>query len=388
MPLIERDHELARLETAIAEAGSGQGTTLVIEGPPGIGKTALLDHTRQLAETAGMQVLSTSAAELENDLGFSVVRGLFEPVMASLDVDERSALLEGAARLATGPLGLVEEPTTPVELGSAVHGIYWLCANLADRGPMLLAVDDLHWADEPSLLFLSYLARRASEHPLLICVTMRPPDHEPAEKYLSALRSAPGDVLRPGPLSDAGVARLVADMLSADAAPEFREACAHASGGNPFLLIEALSELRHDGVEPTAAEAGRLGELRPETLARSLLTRLSRLGTVASRVAHAVAILGADADLRRIALIADMDPNAASDAVSGLRREGILAPDSRLGFTHPLIRHAVYSDISEPQRGLGHLHAAKILDGDGMTDQGVREPEARIGCQDSLATQA
>jgi len=367
MVLVEREHELGRLETAIAEAASGRGSSVIIEGPPGIGKTALLDYTRGLAETAGMRVLSTSAAELENDFGFSVIRGLFEPVLAGLDADERSALFEGAARLATGPLGLDDGPTPPVELGSAIHGIYWLCANLADRGPMLLAVDDLHWADESSLLFLSYLARRATEHPLLICVTMRPADHEPAEKYMGALRSAAGDVLHPEPLSDAGVARLVADMLSADAAPEFWEACAHASGGNPFLLIEALSELRHDGVEPTAAEAGRLGELRPETLARSLLARLARLGPVASRVANAVAILGADADLRRVALIAKTDPQAVADAVSGLRREGILAPGARLGFTHPLVRHAVYSDISEPHRGLGHLHAAKILDGDGMT---------------------
>jgi tetratricopeptide (TPR) repeat protein len=367
MVLVEREHELGRLEAAIAEAASGQGSSVIIEGPPGIGKTALLDHTRELAETAGMRVLSTSAAELENDFGFSVIRGLFEPVLAGLNADERSTLFGGAARLATGPLGLDDGPTPPVELGSAIHGIYWLCANLADRGPMLLAVDDLHWADEPSLLFLSYLARRATEHPLLICVTMRPADDEPAEKYRGALRSAAGDVLRPEPLSDAGVARLVADMLSADAAPEFWKACAHASGGNPFLLIEALSELRHDGVEPTAAEAGRLGDLRPETLARSLLARLARLGPVASRVANAVAILGADADLRRVALVAETDPQAVADAVSGLRREGILAPDARLGFTHPLIRHAVYSHISEPQRGLGHLHAAKILDGDGMT---------------------
>lgn len=367
MELIEREDELARLETVVKEGASGRGGTVVIEGPPGIGKTALLDRACALAGEVGMGVLSATAVELESDLGFSVIRSMFEPVLAALDLDERGTLLDGAARLAKGPLGLRNgtEPV-PIELGSAVHGIYWFCANFADREPMLLAIDDLHWADEASLFFLSYLARRVREHPLVICATMRPSEHEPAERFLSALLSESDEVLHPAPLSGDGVAEVVTQVFSGPAAPEFSDACAQATGGNPFLLSEVLTAFRHDGVKPTADGAGRIAELRPATLSRSLLSRLARLRPDANRVADAVAILGTDADLRCVALIADLEQRQVADAISGLRREGFLAPNAHLEFAHPLIRTAVYSGISEPGRGLLHLRAAKILDeGDG-----------------------
>ena len=296
MTLIERERELTRLDALISDAAAGRGSMLVLEGPPGIGKTALLDHTRANASTAGLQVLTARAAGLESDLGFSLVRGMFEPVLARLPVDERDALLSGAARLARGPLGIAEDSMSePVELGSALHGIYWLCANLAERQPMLLAIDDLHWADEPSLHFLTYLARRVSEHPLAICVSTRPVSSEPAARFLSALGADPGDVLRLDPLSDDGVDQLVRTRLSDGADPAFVDACARVSGGNPFLLVEALDAMRSGGVEPTAGAAERIGELRADTLARSLLTRISRLGPDAGLVASAVAILGSDA---------------------------------------------------------------------------------------------
>ena len=248
MALVEREHELARLEAVIAEATSGRGSTVIIEGPPGIGKTALLDHTRLSASSKGMRVLSAGAAELESDLGFAVVREMFEDVLATIDAADRDEILAGAARLAMGPLGLGGEiAPAAVELGSAIHGIYWLCANLADREPLLLAVDDLHWADTPSLLVLTYLARRVTELPIVICATARPPENEPAGRYLTALGEEPPEVLQPGPLSDAGVAEVVSAIFSAQSAPEFSEASARASGGNPFLLVEALTALQHEG---------------------------------------------------------------------------------------------------------------------------------------------
>ena len=125
-------------------------------------------------------------------------------------------VLAGAARLAAGPLGMGGEiAPAPVEIGSAIHGIYWLSANLADQEPLLLAVDDLHWADTPSLLVLTYLARRVTELPIVICATTRPPENEPAGRYLTALSEEPTEVLQPGPLSDAGVAEVVSDIFSA-----------------------------------------------------------------------------------------------------------------------------------------------------------------------------
>ena len=370
MALIEREHELKRLDAILAEARAKRGGTLLIEGPPGIGKTALLDTARSLAAARDMRVLATSASELESDLGFSVVRSLFEPVLTELDADEQSSVFAGAAHLAKGPLGLDQDGApTPVELGAAVHGMYWLCANLADLGPVLLSVDDLHWADEPSLLFLTYLARRASELPLVICATTRPAQSEPMKRHLTALRTQSIDVLAPETLSDDGVTRVIADVFTSEADPEFIAACAKTSGGNPFLLVEMLTALKNDGAEPSADQAGRMDELRPEALSRTLLARVARLGPEAGHVATGVAILGIDAEFSHVTRLTGLDTSAVSAALDGLRREGIVMTNGRIGFVHPLIRAAVYSDIVEPERGLGHLRAARMLDADGRPER-------------------
>ncbi len=367
--LIERDDETGRLHDAISEAKAGRGTTIVIEGVPGIGKTALLDATRDIAAAADLRVFSTRAIELERGLGFAVVRDTFEPVLRAWSVAERHTVLDGAARLAAGPLGLPDADAAPVELAPAIHGLYWLTANLADRGPMLLAIDDLHWSDEPSLLFLTYLARRVAELPMVVCVTTRPVEHEASSRVLTALSAEAGDVLRPRALSDDGVTRLVGEMLSARAAPEFSAACMQASGGNPFLLVEELAALRDEGVAPTAIEAARIDDLRPDTITRSLVARISRLGPAASRVASAVAVLSTDLELRHVAGLAGLSHEATSDAIAGLRREGILAVADRLAFIHPLVQTAVYEDIPPSERALAHLRAARMLDADGVTDR-------------------
>lgn len=365
MTLIEREHEMDRLETALKDGSAGRGSTVLIEGPPGIGKSTLLDHARRIADDLGVTATSASAAEFESGLGFTVIRSLLAGPLSELSTEERTSVFEGAAHLALGPLGLRDPSEAALEPGAAVHGLYWLCANLADRKPLLLAIDDLHWADEPSLLFLGYLARRASEHPLVICATTRPIEREPSERYLAALAEASSGVVTPHALRAEGVAHVVGRTFKAPPAPEFCEACARVTGGNPFLLMEMLTAKSADGVEPTAEEADRIGEFGSATLSRTLLSRVARLGPDARRVAGVAAILGQDAELRRVAALCDLDEGIVVDAVEGLRREGILARDGVLEFAHPLIRHAVYTDIGEPARGLGHLHAARLLDADG-----------------------
>src|SRR6266540_2800424 len=104
--LLERIEELARIESALAEARSGRGTFVVVEGPAGIGKTALLAATRTAAADGGMRVLRSRGTELEREFAFGVVRQLFEPPLADASEDERADLLEGAAGVAAGLLGL------------------------------------------------------------------------------------------------------------------------------------------------------------------------------------------------------------------------------------------------------------------------------------------
>jgi predicted ATPase len=151
-PLLEREAELAALSALIEAAGNGDGRLVVVEGPAGIGKTRLLAEARSLASE--FEVLSARAGELESDFAFGIVRQLFESALATSPADARTELLSGAAALAS-PLF----EAAPGDSGAAaaetsfamLHGLYWLAANFGLRRPTLLIVDDLHWADGPSL---------------------------------------------------------------------------------------------------------------------------------------------------------------------------------------------------------------------------------------------
>jgi predicted ATPase len=154
--LLERDEELGEIDAAIVAARDGRGGVLVLEGEAGIGKTALVRETCARAERSGMRVLTARGAELEGDFPFGVVRQLFEPALHAVKRSEREDLLSGAAGLAGPVVAPDQESDRPAaqlvdQLHAVVHGLYWLTANLAERCPLLVAVDDAHWSDSSSL---------------------------------------------------------------------------------------------------------------------------------------------------------------------------------------------------------------------------------------------
>jgi predicted ATPase len=180
LDLLERETELAAVTSLIA-ATPGGGRLLAIEGPPGIGKTALMAAAKALAQEAGLRVLAARGSELERSFSYGVVRQLFEPLLASLQAEERADLLAGSAALAAplfDPAQVAAEAAVDSSLAT-LHGLYWLTANLAARRPLLLAVDDLHWCDLPSLRWLAYLLPRMEGLGLLVVVGLRPA--EPGE---------------------------------------------------------------------------------------------------------------------------------------------------------------------------------------------------------------
>ena len=144
--LLEREDQLARLESALAAAREGEGRLVVVEGPAGMGKTALLHVLRTRAEAAGMRVLRARGAELEQEFGYGIVRQLFEPPLMIATPEERADLLAGAAGLAAERLGFAGAAAVPGDVGggrpdaafAVLHGLYWLCANLAARRPLVL----------------------------------------------------------------------------------------------------------------------------------------------------------------------------------------------------------------------------------------------------------
>jgi DNA-binding CsgD family transcriptional regulator len=363
--LVEREAELEVVRAAVRDAAAGAGRLLVIEGPAGIGKTRLLLAARESANGAAMRVLHARGSELEREFPYGLVRQLFEPALADAQDEERRALMSGAARVVEPLLAHGESPPLPT-LGDSsfpiLHGLYWLTANMAEQRPVLLAIDDAHWGDLASLRFLHYLAGRLEEAPVLLALTARPPEADAHGQLIAAIVSdAASDVLRPAPLSDPAVAVLVRSALGPEAAGEFCVACHKASGGNPFVLHDLLSELRIEGIVPSAAAAADVLNVTPKTVSRTVLLRLARLPQEALSLAQATAVLGDGADLRDAAALAGIDTDAALEAADLLVEVGLLAPGRPLSFVHPLTRGAIYTDLPAGKRSKAHHAAARLL---------------------------
>jgi DNA-binding CsgD family transcriptional regulator len=338
----------------LQDAARGTGCCVAVVGPAGIGKTSLLAATRALGSGLGLEVLDARGGELEQDFAYGVTRRLLERPLHRLAAPERVAVLGGAAAHAAAVLGAPGPPGDGDAPFAVVHGLYWACANLASRGPLLLLVDDLHWADEASLRFLAYLARRVDELPVALVTTARPPYDAPA---LAALTLAPDVVaLEPSPLSEQAVGQLARAILGTTPDPGFTAACHRATGGNPFLCTTLISD-------PEAATAR-------STLA-VVVRRLGRLGAGPLRLARAVAILGADVALHRAAALAGLGASEAAAAHAELAERVVLRPETPLEFVHPLVRAAIREDVPAAERALLHAAAARMLHAHGASAETV-----------------
>ena len=360
--LLERDADLSVLERRMAEALGGDGGLVLVEGSAGAGKTVLLSELRARAAAAGeARVLRAVGGELERDFPFGLVRQVFEPVVIGADPARRDRLLSGAASLAAGVVGApsVAAPSADAMFGT-LHGLYWLTAALAEEGPLLLLVDDAHWADSPSLRFVDFLARRAPELPVLIVVSARPEEPGSDRALLAGLAEVPGaDVVRPAPLSADAVRALVVQGLEREAAEDVVTAALEATGGNPLLLTELVRSLAAGDAQPTVTA---VRESLPSSVARSVERRLRRLPGEAQTVARALATLGGRGDLGVLSATTGMAGAAVDDALESLRGAELVEDDPPR-FVHPLIRAAVAESVGPAERNRLHRAAAELLAG-------------------------
>jgi DNA-binding CsgD family transcriptional regulator len=380
--LLERDAELAAIEAAVDAARAGTGAALLIEGAAGIGKTRLLSCAAERAAAAGMTVLAARAAEYEDGYAWGVVRQLFEGevrgeagarAVAAPDARVPDARAPGdwlagdAADLAR--LALAEGTRSTAEDESSVlHGLYWLTADIAQRAPLLIAVDDLHWADRPSQRFIAHLARRLDGLGVLLAVTVREPRAgSTQDKVLTAtLATQPGvRTVRPTALSVDACARLACAALGDAPAVPFTTACVELTGGNPLLLRGLLTALAAEGVRGTEADVPHLRRLTPDTITRHVLLRLGRMPAAALGAARALAVLGNSATTARVGLLADLSGSDCADSLGILMAEQLVEGDRSLRFVHPLVRSAVYQDLAPPLRQRWHKRAAGLLHAEG-----------------------
>ncbi|HEX8085045.1 MAG TPA: AAA family ATPase [Solirubrobacteraceae bacterium] len=363
--LVERERELDALDAL------EPGRVALIEGPAGLGKTRLLDEARRRATAAGARVLNARASEHERDFPFGVVRQLLEVELA--DPARRDAVLAGAAAPASAVFGRPGEGELAADTSFAVlHGLYWSIVHLSADRPLVLAVDDVHWCDRPSLRLLAYLVRRLEGLPVLVLATLRSGEQPTDAALLDEVVHDPATVaIRPAPLSDAAAADVVRARLGAAAGDAFCAACHATTGGNPLLLHQLLAALESEGVEPRDEHAVRVEEIGPRALSRTIGLRLARMPDEAVAAARALSILGEGAGLSAVAELAGLELGAAGRAVAALSRAEILRGDAipsrdaaraaPLRFVHPLVRDAVYYGVSVGERELQHARAAKVL---------------------------
>src|SRR4051794_22797102 len=372
--LLERNGELGALSSLLAAAQAGHGSVHVIEGQAGVGKTELLRAAGELGEAAGMRVLRAKGSELDRDFAFGVVRQLLERVV----IDEPD-LLTGGAEPAAAVFAAASEAQHGADgLFASLQALYWLLANLAAREPLVLLADDLHWADAASLRWLVFLAERVEEVPAVLVAATRPAEPGAEQDLLDALMTGPvAMVARPEPLSALATTSVVHARLPA-AVAAFSVACHRATGGNPFLLGELLSELVAQGVTGDEDEASHVLEFGSERVGLAVRRRLRLLPPDAAAVARAVAVLGSDTPLDEVAAIAGIDIAAAARAADALAGIDILTADPALDFVHPVVHSAVYEQIAPLERQALHAEAAQLLSARGAENERVARHLLRL----------
>jgi DNA-binding NarL/FixJ family response regulator len=326
--LLEREAERGTIAGRLARAASGSGGCVLVSGPAGIGKSALLDEARGLAT---VPVLNARGSELERDYAYGAVHQLFGRLVAG------GAPLEGAAAHAAGAFSVGGEPDH-----SVLHGLYWLTAGL---GPLVIIVDDVHWLDGRSLRWLAYMVDRAADLPLALVLAAR--GDEPHELVTRIALHASTATVTPRPLSEGAIGTLAEAALGREPPEGFVAGCSEITGGNPFYVHALLAERTTD-----------LEGVTPRAVVDAIALRLLQLPQACGALARALAILDGAASGTVAARVAGLDLGSFVAAAEALAAAEITRAEA---FVHPLVRQAVYATIEALERARLHGEAAHYL---------------------------
>ena len=358
-----REAELSALDRVLELLTGGGAALACIAGEPGIGKTAVLEVLGERASRRGMLVLRGSGAEFERSVPFGVFVEALDDHIGALDrralegvsADDRARL---SSVLPSLPSGAGEaELESAGERHRTLGAMRALLEALAARRPVVLALDDLHWADDASLELVSHLIRRPPRAPVLLAVAYRPLLlAEVAGRARAAfLAGAADELIELGPLSREQASELVADRVQ----PDRLDALVTESGGTPFYLEQLV---RASAVE--ASTGGHQLPGVPPAVAGSLVGELARLPERAQAVCRAAAVVGDPFDLQLAAAAADVSEDATLDAVDALVRVGTVQQTDvprRLRFRHPIVRRAAYELAGPGARLVAHRRVAAAL---------------------------
>ncbi|KOT39757.1 hypothetical protein ADK41_13200 [Streptomyces caelestis] len=373
--LWERDEEVAvitqAVETLCADRSS-PGGLLVFRGEAGLGKTALLAETRRIAEHRGCTVWSARGGETLRSVPFNVVRQLLQPALVSMLPEEAREYLGDWYDIAGPALGIADPGERYADPQGVYEGLVAAVRRLARRDwPLVLLVDDAHWADQETLGWLASFAERLADVSVLVVVARRPGEISGAgARHLDAV-AADRPVATLGALTPEGAAGLTRATLGEHADAAFCREVWAVTGGNLYETVELLAKVQDAELEPVEAHAGELRDLNRSARGGGLVARLEQLGIDATRFAWAAAILGTDITVALAARLATLDVDDAARCAERLRGARILTvPDpsatgrtapADLEFVNPLIATDVYKSIPDALRRAMHGIAARIV---------------------------
>jgi tRNA A-37 threonylcarbamoyl transferase component Bud32/tetratricopeptide (TPR) repeat protein len=366
-PLIGRDAELAVIaEVLDGIAGARRAVTVQITGAPGIGKSALLGALCAEAQARGYLVLAGRSAEFEAELPFGVFSDAIDDWLESLEPDRLAALAGDAAGLlgavfpAFEALARDRTPGPGEERFRAYRAVRALLSSLAEDAPVILALDDVQWADPASVELVCHLLAHPPRGRVLIALGFRPAQlSAPLSAALAgALRVPAAARLDLGPLTSAAAG----ELLGPDLSESVRDVVLRDSGGNPFFLLQlARSVTRADRARPASVDGS---SSVPGAVRAALASELSSLPVPALLFLQGAAVVGDPFDLLVATCAAGVGETDAGDLIDTLLEFQLVYPTAghgRFAFRHPIVRATVYESIGTAWRAGAHARVASLL---------------------------
>lgn len=380
--LVGRDEELGSIDARFDALVNGRGGVVVVEGEPGAGKSAFVDVVSRRARDRGFEVLGARAWPLSSAVPYEAVVAALSRWLRGLDPNRRAALTDGLAVLGSLVAGVEPDTSALQRTASAfrvrVHdAIATLLARAASEAPVLLVVDDLHWADQASLEVLGYLAGEVDEAGLLLVLTSRPVDSidrpEVAQFRRALSRGPTRQVLRLGRLTHADIARVLAGRLGAPVTERLVALVDRRSAGMALAVVELTDALVERGA--VAFELGRWHLVhtdigRPTSAHELIEDRLSPLEPDERAVLEVLGVADGPTSLGVVQEVVGpgIEVRRAADALLVRKLAGPFSETGEIwSLRHPLIAQVVDAGLSPGDRR--RLHGALLS----------AQPEAPIG---------